>query len=308
MRRGPLAAPPPVYSAPPYLAELKAAGAAPCGQPGSPLASRRPGSPPPPTPPPATPRSPVPLAETQQRSRTAGKKISFAIPAESPGADGTRSLPPPASRKPPPPRRSESTRLTTLPAPQQLAPPPKDFLKDLQRVMKKKWQVGQKCKADLSTTPHEVLGFRDAPPPPLPPPDVRRENSVLDWVQEHYGGGGGGAPHQYNLYENVYLVGGGGSPAHAPPAVNGQHCPPYRHHPHPQHPDGAPPPTAVDYRAGPAPGSRLSRQNSVAAAIAAKKRPPPPPPKRSETTQLTTAVPPHARAPLPPPPPPHPSR
>ncbi|XP_046983372.1 ras-associated and pleckstrin homology domains-containing protein 1 isoform X2 [Schistocerca americana] len=103
MRRGPLAAPPPVYSAPPYLAELKAAGAAPCGQPGSPLASRRPGSPPPLTPPPATPRSPVPLAETQQRSRTAGKKISFAIPAESPGADGTRSLPPPASRKPPPP-------------------------------------------------------------------------------------------------------------------------------------------------------------------------------------------------------------
>ncbi|XP_049843972.1 ras-associated and pleckstrin homology domains-containing protein 1 isoform X4 [Schistocerca gregaria] len=303
-RRGPLAAPPPVYSAPPYLAELKAAGGGPCGQPGSPLASRRPGSPPPPTPPPATPRSPVPLAETQQRSRTAGKKISFAIPAESPGADGTRSLPPPASRKPPPPRRSESTRLTTLPAPQQLAPPPKDFLKDLQRVMKKKWQVAQKCKADLSTTPHEVLGFRDAPPPPLPPPDVRRENSVLDWVQEHYGGGG---PHQYNLYENVYLVGGGGSPAHAPPpgppAVNGQHYPPYRHHAHPQHPDGAPPPTAVDYRAGPAPGSRLSRQNSVAAAIAAKKRPPPPPPKRSETTQLTTtAVPPHARAPLPPPP------
>lgn len=292
-RRAPLSAPPPVYSAPPYLAELKAAGA-------------QPGSPPPVTPPPLPPpAAPAQLTQTQQRSRTAGKKISFAIPAESAGADGTRSLPPPASRKPPPPRRSESTRLTTLPAPQQLAPPPKDFLKDLQRVMKKKWQVAQKCKADLTTTPHEVLGFRDAPPPPLPPPDARRENSVLDWVQEHYGGGGG--PHQYNLYENVYLVGGGSparAPPPAPPAVNGQHYPPYHRH----DAAGPPPPTAADYVAGPAPGSRLSRQNSVAAAIAAKKRPPPPPPKRAETTQLTTTAVAHARAPLPPPPPPHPSR
>lgn len=309
-RRVPLSTPPPVYSAPPYLAELKAAGGSPGTQPGSPPAGRRARSPPPstppPMPPPAAPHGPAQLTHTQQRSRTAGKKISFAIPAESAGTDGTRSLPPPASRKPPPPRRSESTRLTTLPAPQQLAPPPKDFLKDLQRVMKKKWQVAQKCKADLTTTPHEVLGFRDAPPPPLPPPDARKENSVLDWVQEHYGGGGGG-PHQYNLYENVYLVGGGSparAPPPAPPAVDGQHYPPYHRH----NGAGPPPPTAVDYRAGPAPGSRLSRQNSVAAAIAAKKRPPPPPPKRAETTQLTTTAVPHARAPLPPPPPPHPSR
>lgn len=76
------------------------------------------------------------------------------------------------------------------PPPRLLPPPSETFLQDLQRVMRRKWQVAQKCKQDLSTTPHEVLGFRD-------PPDYREMN-VSNWVAEHYGGG------VQNLYENVY--------------------------------------------------------------------------------------------------------
>ena len=38
---------------------------------------------------------------------------------------------------------------------------PRAFLADLQKVMNKKWQVAEKCRADRAVTPHEVLGFRD---------------------------------------------------------------------------------------------------------------------------------------------------
>nr|XP_022919195.1 ras-associated and pleckstrin homology domains-containing protein 1 isoform X2 [Onthophagus taurus] len=112
--------------------------------------------------------------------KKSGKKISFnLIPQEAPA------LP----KKPPPPKRSDSTKLSS---PKKLADPPSDFLKDLQRVMRKKWQVAQKCKDEPSTTPHEVLGFRD---PPTLLPDYK-ETNVSNWVQEHYG--------PNNFYENVY--------------------------------------------------------------------------------------------------------
>lgn len=107
------------------------------------------------------------------------KKISFNLPPEAPA------LP----KKPPPPKRSDSTKLSS---PKKLADPPTEFLKDLQRVMRKKWQVAQKCKDEPSTTPHEVLGFRD---PPALLPDYK-ETNVSNWVQEHYGSN--------NYYENVY--------------------------------------------------------------------------------------------------------
>lgn len=96
---------------------------------------------------------------------------------------------PPLPKKPPPPKRSENTKLSS---PKKLAEPPKDFLKDLQRVMRKKWQVAQKCKLEPATTPHEVLGFRD---PPALLPDYK-ETNVSNWVQEHYG--------PNNFYENLY--------------------------------------------------------------------------------------------------------
>ncbi|KAK4880612.1 hypothetical protein RN001_008758 [Aquatica leii] len=126
------------------------------------------------------------------------KKISFnLIPQEAPA------LP----RKPPPPVRSENTKLSS---PKKLVDPPTDFLKDLQRVMRKKWQVAQKCKLEPSTTPHEVLGFRD--PVPLLP--EYKESNVSRWVKEHYGCN--------NFYENIYpdhpdaVVEYASSPLHGP--------------------------------------------------------------------------------------------
>ncbi|XP_066142250.1 ras-associated and pleckstrin homology domains-containing protein 1 isoform X3 [Euwallacea fornicatus] len=107
------------------------------------------------------------------------KKISFNL---------TPQEVPPLPKKPAPPVRSESTKLTS---PKKLAEPTKDFLRDLQRVMRKKWQVAQKCKLEPETTPHEVLGFRD---PPVLLPDYK-EHNVSNWVKEHYGS---------NVYENVY--------------------------------------------------------------------------------------------------------
>ncbi|XP_065219917.1 amyloid beta A4 precursor protein-binding family B member 1-interacting protein-like isoform X2 [Planococcus citri] len=116
------------------------------------------------------------------------------------------------SLPPPPPELLASTltlneEVEDLPPP---PPPPKmlpspsaTFLQDLQRVMRRKWQVAQKCKQDLNTTPHEVLGFRD-------PPDYK-ETNVSNWVAEHYGGG-------QNLYENVYRSGPQPSPVGVTPA------------------------------------------------------------------------------------------
>ncbi|KAL3282307.1 hypothetical protein HHI36_005496 [Cryptolaemus montrouzieri] len=112
--------------------------------------------------------------------KKSSKKISFNL---------TPQEVPPLPKRPPPPKRSESTKLSS---PKKLADPPHEFLKDLQRVMRKKWQVAQKCKLEPATTPHEVLGFRD---PPVLLPDYK-EHNVSNWVQEHYG--------PNNLYENVY--------------------------------------------------------------------------------------------------------
>ncbi|XP_077302416.1 ras-associated and pleckstrin homology domains-containing protein pico [Arctopsyche grandis] len=103
-----------------------------------------------------------------------------------------------STSKPPPPKRNESTKLSS---PNKLADsssnPPMDFLKDLQRVMRKKWQVAQKCKLEPTTTPHEVLGFREYP---ILIEDYK-ETNVSNWVQEHYGHSG--LVDQPNLYENV---------------------------------------------------------------------------------------------------------
>lgn len=115
------------------------------------------------------------------------------------------------SPAPPPPPRAEATRLSTSIAtsPKRLSDstsnPPRDFLKDLQRVMRKKWQVAQKCKLEPATTPHEVLGFRDFNGELQPIGGngaansshyYRETSNVSNWVQEHYGGGD-------SLYENL---------------------------------------------------------------------------------------------------------
>lgn len=113
---------------------------------------------------------------------------------------GPKEPPPSSPRKPPPPKRNESTRLSS---PKKLAEsnsnPPKEFLKDLQRVMRKKWQVAQKCKLEPTTTPHEVLGFRE-----YPLSEDYKETSVSMWVQEHYGSVAGGGTIEDPFYENVF--------------------------------------------------------------------------------------------------------
>ncbi|ETN61039.1 growth factor receptor-bound protein [Anopheles darlingi] len=165
---------------------------------------------------------------------------------------------------PVPPPRAEATRLsTTYTSPKRLSEsssnPPRDFLKDLQRVMNKKWQVAQKCKLEPATTPHEVLGFRDIHGAggvgtelySSATPFYRETANVSNWVQEHYGAPDG-------LYENL------GSNMGIEP----------------------------NYPITSAPNNGLlagaAMPGMVPLASSAKKRPPPPPPKRSEKTQLTT--------------------
>lgn len=104
------------------------------------------------------------------------------------------------SMAPPPPPRAEATRLSTHQpqSPKRLADstsnPPHDFLKDLQRVMRKKWQVALQCKLEPATTPHEVLGFRDFAAANAAGEFrdtshfYRESTNVSNWVQEHYGG------------------------------------------------------------------------------------------------------------------------
>ena len=71
--------------------------------------------------------------------------------------------------------------------------PPKAFLQDLQRVMTKKWQVAEKCRADGASV-HHVYGFRDNSE--LDPRELQqnsqtsysRDESVGAWVlqSQHY--------------------------------------------------------------------------------------------------------------------------
>ncbi|XP_017035260.1 ras-associated and pleckstrin homology domains-containing protein 1 isoform X1 [Drosophila kikkawai] len=147
--------------------------------------------------------------------------------------------------------------------------PPRDFLKDLQRVMRKKWQVAQKCKLEPATTPHEVLGFRDFSNEDLLAAHnlnsgansshyYRETANVSHWVQEHY-------EYAHNaLYENVHAQTNGAAVATASPGgiPTGGSVP-----------DGGATPPLPPPPAG-----------------AAKKRPPPPPPKRSDKTHLTNRV------------------
>jgi len=62
---------------------------------------------------------------------------------------------------------------------------PRSFLDNLQKVMSKKWQVAEKCKANEETTPHEVLGFRDEPINKVGQPNMYAKNSAIGaWVME----------------------------------------------------------------------------------------------------------------------------
>ncbi|XP_075154773.1 ras-associated and pleckstrin homology domains-containing protein pico isoform X2 [Haematobia irritans] len=151
--------------------------------------------------------------------------------------------------------------------------PPRDFLKDLQRVMRKKWQVAQKCKLEPATTPHEVLGFRDFSSEELLAHNLnsnshfyRETANVSNWVQEHYGAGVPCEPpplNEYALYENIHTNAnnGVGEQQYAQAPTTAMQVPP--------------PPMATTTH------NDMAKRN---------KRPPPPPPKRSDSTHLTHRV------------------
>uniref|UniRef100_A0A336M780 CSON011335 protein n=1 Tax=Culicoides sonorensis TaxID=179676 RepID=A0A336M780_CULSO len=90
-----------------------------------------------------------------------------------------------------PPPRADFTRLSQNASPKRLCDstsnPPVNFLKDLQRVMRKKWSVSQKCKLDPATTPHEVLGFRDVPLGQDASSHYYNSANVSHWIQENFG-------------------------------------------------------------------------------------------------------------------------
>lgn len=160
--------------------------------------------------------------------------------------------------KPPPPKRNETTKLSS---PNKLTDsssnPPMDFLKDLQRVMRKKWQVAQKCKLEPATTPHEVLGFREYP---ILSEDYK-ETNVSNWVQEHYGHSG--QVGQPNLYENVV-------------AKSGDKVSEY----------GT---SRCSLNSSGNQTMTSTTKESDGASTGPKKRPPPPIPKRSENTHLSVS-------------------
>lgn len=161
-----------------------------------------------------------------------------------------------------PPPRAEGTRLsTTMTAPRRLADstsnPPQDFLQDLQRVMRKKWQISQKCKLEPATTPHEVLGFRDFDANGVKienfhldsinsTPFYRESSNVSNWVQEHYG--------------NVAAGAANGAGAAAMVTVDSLYA---------------------------NLGMGATERCPIPSMPIMKKRPPPPPPKRNTTTVLT---------------------
>lgn len=100
---------------------------------------------------------------------------------------------------PAPPPRAEFTRLShshTSPTrlTDSISNPTPVFLQNLERVMKKKWQVAEKCKTDTTTTPHEVLGFRDVPRGQDASTHYYNTANVSHWIQENFGD---------QLYENM---------------------------------------------------------------------------------------------------------
>ena len=63
---------------------------------------------------------------------------------------------------------------------------PISFLESLQKVMNKKWQVAEKCQANVEMTPHKVLGFRtEEPVSKVGQPNLYSKNSAIGaWVLE----------------------------------------------------------------------------------------------------------------------------
>lgn len=90
--------------------------------------------------PPASPEPPPPLLEAPRRPAEPILKYSPAGPIRNPN-----------------PKKLSFGQDTT----ENYNSLPRAFIDNLQKVMNKKWQVAEKCRENIETSPYEVLGFRD---------------------------------------------------------------------------------------------------------------------------------------------------
>ena len=173
------------------------------------------------------------------------------------------------------------TKHTYNAQPKKLPAPPVNFVTDLQRVMNKKWQVAEKCREDVGTSPHKVLGFRDNDLMQVKhiigtPQAYSRDESVGAWVLQSqiY------QPQQQpQKVEPLYAVcaknhlNSPKKPSPVPPVSLPVAPPVVLREPTPEMYQ-YPPHHMVNQRHCPQPPRIVKRA--------------PPPPRRSETTQLTT--------------------
>ncbi len=108
----------------------------------------------------------APLSPPSVNSRPSTPVRSLVSKPSLPALSALKAEPTSVRFSPTPPTRTAPGRLTFgVDAEANTNSLPRAFLSDLQKVMNKKWQVAEKCRADRAVTPHEVLGFRDEPIP-----------------------------------------------------------------------------------------------------------------------------------------------
>merc|ERR1712013_899668 len=145
---------------------------------------------PPVGPPPSSSNRPKPptLKKSNSVQKSSSRKISF--------DDNVQMIDHPASPNPPAipkyvpagPIRNENPRKITWADTEagDSSSLPRSFLENLQKVMNKKWQVAEKCQANVEMTPHKVLGFRtEEPVNKVGQPNMYSKNSAIGaWVLE----------------------------------------------------------------------------------------------------------------------------
>lgn len=182
------------------------------------------------------------------------------------------------------------------------------FLKNMERVMQKKWHVAQMLQQDSSSTPGQVLGFRDSaylppgqasgPAPVLPPPPPPESHVHL---QASYGNNS-----NYQHYNGTV-----NSPAHYPspvPIIESSASLSYPSSPYHHSMNGSnnvktvqfadnnlvsmtPPITPIHQPVNYHNNYENHYHHGNNTGTGSNKRVPPPPPKRSESTQLTISCP-----------------
>merc|ERR1711902_328731 len=131
---------------------------------------------------------PPTLKKSNSVQKSSSRKISF--------DDNVQMIDHPASPNPPAipkyvpaaPIRNENPRKITWADSEagDSSSLPRSFLENLQKVMNKKWQVAEKCQANVDMTPHKVLGFRtEEPVNKVGQPNMYSKNSAIGaWVLE----------------------------------------------------------------------------------------------------------------------------